>query len=189
MGDGFIRWYRESGSNSIFSCQVVAFDRNGVTIAHPDTGVVAVVNVDGDDVAVDFERLAWLIGLRTPSVTVNWWISPDTNAVGTYSHEPMGCEVQTFWLDGVNASEVQTLKSAIMSTISQVSTPTRALVCDVRGLTDVDDWDSVALYEGAKIPGAVDSLLLGQGVADRVLSAAGLCGETGEFGFIEVIAT
>ncbi|WP_159038900.1 hypothetical protein [Streptomyces sp. NRRL WC-3605] len=189
MGDGFIRWYRESGETSIFSGQVATFDRSGVTIAHPDTGIVTVVNVDGDDVAVDFERLGWVIALRIPSVTVNWWISAETNVVSTYSHEPLGCEVQTFWLDGVDTSEVQTLMSAIMSTISQVPTPTRALVCDVQGLTDADDWDSVALYEGADIPGAVDSVLLGKGVADRVLSAAGLCGEAVGFGLVKVLAT
>jgi hypothetical protein len=187
MGDGFIRWYRESGKESVFSDQVATFDRNGVAIIHPETGVTTIVNVDGDDFAVDFERLAWVIGLRLPSVTVNWWISPDVNVVDTYSHEPLGCEVQTFWLDGLNTAEVQTLKSAVMSAISQVSTPTRALVCDVQGLTDADDWDSVALYAGTEIPGAVDSLLLGKEVADRALSATShFCGEAVGFGLTRV---
>ncbi|MFD4943092.1 hypothetical protein ACFWNT_11250 [Streptomyces sp. NPDC058409] len=173
MGDGFIRWYRELGKDSVFSEQVAAFDRCGVTFAHPETGTATVINVDGDDVPVSFEALAWLIGLRISSVTVNWWISPDTNLVGNYSHEPLGCEIQTFWLDGLNLEEVELVKSAVKSAIDHVSTPTRALVCDVQGGTDADDWDSAILYEGAELPGAVDSLLLRSEVSDRIVSNSG----------------
>ncbi|MGW6241482.1 hypothetical protein ACWGBX_31670 [Streptomyces sp. NPDC055037] len=173
MGDGFIRWYRESGKDSVFPEQVAAFDQRGVTLAHPGTGTATVINVDGDDAPVTFETLAWLIGLRLSSVTVNWWISADTNLVGNYSHEPLGCEIQTFWLDGLNLEDVEVVKSAVMSAIDHVSTPTRALVCDVQGVTDSDDWDSAILYEGTELPGVIDSLLLGSEISDRIVSNPG----------------
>jgi hypothetical protein len=172
MGDGFIRWYRESGKYSAFSDQVAAFERCGVTLTHPGIGAPTVINVDGDDVAVDLEMLKWVVELRIPSLTVNWWTSPDANVVGTYSHEPLGCEVQTFWLDGLNIAEMEILESAVMSAISRVPTPTRALVCDVQGATDADDWDSVILYEGTEIPGSVDSLLVSPSAADQLISAS-----------------
>jgi hypothetical protein len=190
MGDGFIRWYRESGKDPIFYDQLASFNRCGVTIAHPDTGAATVINVDGDDVPVDLEALAWVIGLRASSINVNWWLSPDVNVVGEYSHEPLGCEIQTLWLDGLNLEEVEVIKSAVMSAIDHVSTPTRALVCDVQGVTDADDWDSVILYEGTELPGVVDSLLLGPEVADRILSASGrLRGEAAGHGLARIIAT
>lgn len=173
MGDGFIRWYRESGKHSVFSDQVAAFERCRVTLTHPGIGAPTVINVDGDDVAVDLETLQWLVELRTTSLSVNWWTSPDANVVGTYSHEPLGCEVQTFWLDGLSITEIEILESAVMSAISRAPTATRALVCDVQGATDADDWDSVTLYEGTEIPGSVDSLLVSPKVADQLISASG----------------
>ena len=186
MGDGFIRWYRDSGKEPVFSDQVTSFSQCGVAVAHPRTGAATMINVDGDDVPVDLEVLAWLIGVRASSINVNWWLSPDVNVVG----EPLGCGIQTFWLDGLNLEEVEVVRSAVLAAIDHVSTPTRALVCDVRGVTDADDWDSVVLYEGAELPGVVDSLLLGPEVADRVLSAAGrLRSEVERRGLIGIIAT
>jgi hypothetical protein len=190
MGDGFIRWYRESGKDPIFSDQVAAFNRCGVTIAHPKTDAATVINVDGDDVPVDLEVLAWVIGVRASSINVNWWLSPDVNVVGEYSHEPLGCEIQTFWLDGLNFEEVEVIKSAVMSAIVQVSTSTRALVCDIEGVTDADDWNSVILYEGTELPGVVDSLLLGPEVSDRIISNSGkLRGEVVGRNLTRIIAT
>jgi hypothetical protein len=190
MGDGFIRWYRESGKDSVFSDQVAAFAQCGITFAHPETGAATVINVDGEDAPVSFEALAWLIGLRIPSVTVNWWISSDANLVSEYSHEPLGCEIQTFWLDGLNFEELEVVRSAVVTAIGQVSAPTRALVYDIQGVTDADDWDSVILYEGTELPGVVDSLLMGPKVADRILSTSGrLRGEVVERNLTRIIAT
>lgn len=170
MGDGFIRWYREAGAESVFSDQVTAFSRHGIDLANPATGVATVVNVDGDDVPVASEVLDLIIWLRLPSISINWWISADVNVVDSYTHEPLGCEVQAFWVDGLKLEEAQAFNSAVMSIVSRVSTPTRALVCDYRGNTDADDWNSVALYGGVEIPGTVDSLLLSEDPSRRVLS-------------------
>ncbi|MFF9313492.1 hypothetical protein ACF1BS_21550 [Streptomyces sp. NPDC014748] len=173
MVDGFIRWYRESGKISTFSNQLSAFKQHGVTITHPETGVATVINVDGDDVTIDLEELSRLIGLRIPSVTVNWWVTDGANVVGEYSQEPLGCEIQTFWLDGVDSEEADVVRSAVMSAIIQASTPTRALVCDTQGVTDAHDWDSVILYGETELPGIVDCLLVGPEVTSRVLSVSG----------------
>ncbi|MEU8586880.1 hypothetical protein AB0C59_07700 [Streptomyces sp. NPDC048664] len=170
MGDGFIRWYREAGAESVFSDQVTAFNQHGVTLEHPTTKVATVVNVDGDDVPVDFDVLDQLVGLRLPSISINWWITADVNVVDSYACEPLGCEVQTFWVDGLRLEQIKAFSSAVMSTVSRVSTPTRALVCDYRGITDADDWDSVVLYGGVEIPGYVDLLLLGEEPSQRILS-------------------
>ncbi|MDT0457263.1 hypothetical protein RM550_16195 [Streptomyces sp. DSM 41527] len=128
------------------------------------------INVDGDDVPVDFEVLDLLIGLRLPSISINWWISADVNVVDSYAYEPLGCEVQTFWVDGLRLEEAQAFNAAVMSTVSRVSTPTRALVCDYRGATDADDWDSVVLHGGVEIPGNVDLLLLSEEPSQRILT-------------------
>ncbi|MFJ2829954.1 hypothetical protein ACIPC1_20760 [Streptomyces sp. NPDC087263] len=169
---------------------MAAFDQCGVTFAHPETGAATLINVDGDDIPVNIETLACLIGLRISSVTVNWWISSDTSLVGNYSHEPLGCEIQTFWLGGLNFEELEVARSAVVTAIGQVSAPTRALVYDPQGATDADGWDSVILYDGSELPGVVDSLLLGPEVADRILSASGrLRGEVLEHNLTRIIAT
>ncbi|MFC4329514.1 hypothetical protein ACFPC0_17265 [Streptomyces andamanensis] len=190
MSDRFIRWYRESGRDSIFSDQVAEFNRCGVTIANPATGAASVINVDGDDVPVELDLLSWAIGVRASSINVNWWLSPDVNVVGEYSHEPLGCEIQTFWLDGLNFDEMEVMKSAVMSTAVQVSTPTRALICDTHGITDADDWNSAILYGSAELPGIVDSLLLGPEVSDRILFNSGnLRGDTVGHQLTRIVAT
>lgn len=170
MADGFIRWYRESGSESSFSGQVSIFHRYNVFIEHPEARVTTVISVDGEDIPVDLERLSWLIGLRVASVNVNWWLSPDVNVVDEFSFEPFGCEIQTFWLDGLDFEEIEMLRSAVVAAAQEAAAPTRALVCDVHGNTDAENWDSVILYEGAEIPGSVDALMVGSNLAERILS-------------------
>ncbi|MFI6406688.1 hypothetical protein [Streptomyces sp. NPDC050548] len=71
------------------------------------------IDVDGDDVPVTLEALAWVIGIRASSITVTWWLSPDVNVVGEYSHEPLGCEMQTFWLDGLSLEEAEVVRLAV----------------------------------------------------------------------------
>lgn len=190
MARGYIRWYRESGKDSVFFDQVAAFGRWGVTILHPTIGAATVINVDGDNVPLSPETLAWVIGLRTSSVTMNWWLSPDVNVVDIYWHESMGCEIQTFSLDGLDLEEVEVVRSAVMSAIDHVSTPTRALVCDIQEFTDADDWDSVVLYDGTELPGVFDTLLLSPQVASKVLSTSGnLRGEAVGRNLIRITAT
>jgi len=190
VGDGFIRWYRNRGSKSILSDQVATFGRHGITLAHPVTKATSVINVDGDDIPLDFEVLDLIIGLRLPSVSINWWLSADVNVVDSYTYEPFGCEVQTFWLDGLNAEEAQTFKSAVMSTVLEVPTPTLALVCDYQGVTDADDWNSLTLYGGTKIPGNVESLLLNEELSRKVTSnSTHLQGEAAGKNLTRVTAT
>ncbi|MFK0121321.1 hypothetical protein [Streptomyces sp. NPDC090994] len=161
-----------------------------MTIANPATGLMSIVNVDGESVPVESRTIPRLIGLRIPSITVNWWLSSDVDVVGTHTHEPMGCEIQTFWLDGLDFEEVETIRMAVISAIRRVSTPTRALVFDKQGITDANDWDSVLLYGGTQLPGVVESLLLGPEVSSKVLQASGsLTGEYIEGGLMRVLAT
>ncbi|MGW5609458.1 hypothetical protein ACWEWI_25805 [Streptomyces sp. NPDC003753] len=189
MGDGFVRWYREAGAESIFRDQVAVFERHGITLAHPGTGAATVINVDGDDIPIDFEALDLIIGLRLPSVSINWWISADTNVVSSYSQEPLGCEIQTFWVDGLTVEEARAFNSAVMATMSRVPTPTRALVCDHQGITDADDWDSAILYGGVEIPGVVDPLLLSPEISRRILSnSTRLCSAVAENSLMRVTA-
>ncbi|MEV7480841.1 hypothetical protein [Streptomyces halstedii] len=177
MADGFIRWYRELGAESVFADQVAEFERNGVTLTHPDSGVISVINVDGDDVGVEFETLEMIVGVRLPSVTTNWWVSSSSNVVGEFSHEPLGCEIQTFWLDGLTHAEVESFSVAVMAVMGAVAPLTRALVCDYRGITDADDWDSPILYGGDKIPGVVDDLLAGPDLVRHILANSTLRAE------------
>lgn len=170
MGDSFIRWYREVELGSVFSDQVAEFGRFGISLTHPVTNVVTLVNVDGDDITVGLRELTWLIGLRIPSVTVNWWMSPDVSVLSTYSNEPLGCEVQTLWLDGLNSEEAEVVHAATLSTVNRVPAGTRALLSDTQGRTDAESWDSVILHGGCEIPGEIDSLLLSADISSRLLS-------------------
>ncbi|MFG3094513.1 hypothetical protein [Streptomyces sp. NPDC048202] len=170
MADGFIRWYKESGSASSFPGQVRILHRYNVFIAHPETRVTTLISVDGEDIPVDLERLSWLIESRVAPVNMNWWLSPNVNVVDEFSFEPYGCEIQTFWLDGLDFEEIEMLRSSVVAAAQEAATPTRALVCDVHGNTDAESWDSVLLYEGAEIPGSVDALMVGPHLAERILS-------------------
>ncbi|MFE2988651.1 hypothetical protein [Streptomyces sp. NPDC059262] len=187
MGDGFIRWYRESGRTSIFRYQVEHFGRFGVTVKNPGTGVVAAVNVDGDDVPVTCDELEWLLSLRLSPVTMNWWMSSDSNLAAEYSYESLGCEIQTFWLDGLSREEVDTVTRAVENTASLSPTSTRALVFDFEEATEPDDWDSLALYGEKAIPALVDSLLLGSDLANSlILNSTGISGEEMESGLVRI---
>ncbi|MEW2069297.1 hypothetical protein [Streptomyces sp. NPDC007346] len=131
---------------------------------------MSVINVDGDDVGIDFETLEMILGIRVPSVTINWWVSPGSNVVSEYSYEPLGCEIQTFWLDGMTGAEVESFSSAVIAVMDSVAPPTRALVCDYRGITDAGAWDSLMLYGGNEVPGVVDDLLAAPGLTRRILA-------------------
>ncbi|MEV4440091.1 hypothetical protein AB0K09_13865 [Streptomyces sp. NPDC049577] len=174
MSDAFIRWYRESAITSVFSEQTELFERHGIHLFHPALGTALVLDVEGNDVPVGREELDRLLGLRIASINVNWWLSADTNLVDEYSYEPLGCAIQTFWLDGLDEEEVQTVEAALMAAVVELPVPTRALIIDRCGDSEPDEWDSVVLYEGrtvARLSEGVTVIAQDQ-VAARLLRAS-----------------
>lgn len=174
MADGYIRWYREAGEVSVFGEQVELFERYGIVLEHPVRGAARVLNVEGDDFPMAQEELGRLLGLRFTTVTMNWWLSADTSVIDQFAYEPWGCEIQTLWLDGLTSEEVQTVEAAVAAAVTELPTPTRAVIVDRRGVydpDDPDDWDSVVLYDGDEFPGLPDSVIAREALAER-LSAA-----------------
>ncbi|MEV7691686.1 hypothetical protein [Streptomyces bungoensis] len=157
---------------------------------HPGTRQASLINVDGENVHIEVDALKCVLGLRLPSVTINWWVSNEHNVVSEYTHEPLGCEIQTFWLDGLTPSESIAFASAVEATLARIDVPTRGLVVDYREATDADDWNSAILYGTEKVPGKVDLLLLGPEPAARILaSSPSLSGSTREDGLTSICFT
>ncbi|MFH8985466.1 hypothetical protein [Streptomyces varsoviensis] len=169
MYDPFIRWYRESAATSVLAEQVEILAKHGIQLRHPALGPVMVIDVEGNDVPVGQDELDRLLALRIASVNVNWWFSSDTHLIDNYSYEPLGCEIQTFWLDHLSVEEVEKVEAAVTSAAAEIPTLTRALIIDRRGICEPDDWNSLVLYDGQRVPGAPDRLIVQSQIASRIL--------------------
>ncbi|MFC9391433.1 hypothetical protein [Streptomyces venezuelae] len=172
MADGFIRWYRESAATPVFGEQARLFAEYGIHLAHPVTGEATAVDVEGEDVPIGREELALLLGRRIASITVNWWLSADTNVLDSFGYEPLGCEVQTLWLDGLTVDEAHRVESAVTAATTRLPTPTRAVIVDRQGVTDPEDWDSPVLYDGDELPRFPDAVMAQGPVADKLVARA-----------------
>ncbi|MEW2631403.1 hypothetical protein AB0903_07020 [Streptomyces sp. NPDC048389] len=171
MADGFIRWYRESGATSVFDAQAELFASHGIGLVHPAHGTAVVLDVEGESVPMRREELGRLLGLRIASITMNWWFSADVDVVDEYAYEPLGCEIQTLWLDGLTTEQSDTVEAAVVAAATGLPTPTRAVIVDRQGASDPGDWDAAVLYEGEAPSVFPDRLLVSAPLAETVLSA------------------
>ncbi|MFI6056556.1 hypothetical protein ACIBCO_41740 [Streptomyces violascens] len=171
MADGFIRWYRESGATSIFAEQVALFEAHGLALMHPVRGQAVVLDIEGEQVLMRQEELGRLLGLRIAPLTMEWWLTADADVVDEYTYEPFGCEIQTLWLDGLCAEETQLVEAAVIAATTQLPIPTHAVVIDRRGTSDPDDWDSLMLYDGAKVPRFPDSVIAQEPITEKIMGA------------------
>ncbi|MFI6638516.1 hypothetical protein [Streptomyces sp. NPDC050504] len=185
MADGFVRWYRESAATSVFAEQVELFAEYGLRLPHPVRGDAFVVDVEGDDVPIGREELTRLLGMRIASLTMNWWFSADNNVIDEFVYEPLGCEIQTLWLDGLTPGEVLRVEAAVTAATTRLAVPTRAVIIDRGGASDPEEWDSAVLYDGDRVPRFPDGVLAQGHIAQKVVRAtpglvrevvgAGLC--------------
>jgi hypothetical protein len=172
MADGFIRWYRESGATSVFAEQVKLFEAHGIGLVHPVRGAAVVLDVEGEHVLMRPDELGHLLGLRIASITMNWWFSADVDVVDTYSYEPLGCEIQTLWLDGLTVEQADTVEAAVVAAATGLPTPARAVIVDRQGEADPDEWDSAVLYEGERLPVIRDRVLVRDPLTEKLLSSS-----------------
>ncbi|MFJ6614485.1 hypothetical protein ACIQPT_29865 [Streptomyces sp. NPDC091289] len=172
MADGFIQWYREAATAAAFAEQVALFAEFGIRIVHPVRGAAMVLDIEGDDVLMRPEELGSLLGLRIASLTFNWWLTSDTNVIDAYAPEALGRETQTLWLDGLCPDEAQRVEAAVASAATRLPVPTRAVIVDRYGISDPDDWDALALYDGTDIPVLPDRVIAQEPIAERILRAA-----------------
>ncbi|MER6049071.1 hypothetical protein ABT168_16725 [Streptomyces sp. NPDC001793] len=185
MADGFIRWYRESAATSVFAEQVELFQEHGIALSHPARGAAVVLDVEGEGVPMRQEELGRLLGHRIASITMNWWFSANINVIDEFAYEPLGCEIQTFWLQGLAPDEMRHVESAVVAAATRLPVPTRAVIVDRRGVSDPEDWDSMVLYDGDRAPRFPDGVLTQGHIAEKLVrtspgltreeAGAGLC--------------
>ncbi|QCW77467.1 hypothetical protein EQG64_08185 [Streptomyces sp. S6] len=172
MADGFIQWYREDVTTAVFAEQVDIFSEFGLKLIHPNRNAAVVLDIEGDDVLMSQEELGVLIGQRIASLTFNWWLTADTNVIDTYEAVPVGRETQTLWVDNLHPDEAQRVESAVMAAATRLPVPTRAVIVDRRGISDPDDWNSIALWDGTHVPVAPDHVLALDPIAERIRRSA-----------------
>lgn len=172
MADGFIRWYRESGATSVFAEQVEMFEAHGMRLVHPVRGAAVVLDIEGEQVLMRPQELGRLLGLRIASITMEWWFSADINVIDAYAYEPLGCEIQTLWLDGLTLQQADAVEAAVVAAATGLPTPTRAVIVDRRGRGDPDDWDSAVLYGGEALPVIADRVLVRDPLRERLLRSS-----------------
>ncbi|MFE7479257.1 hypothetical protein [Streptomyces sp. NPDC057552] len=172
MADGFIQWYREDVTDAVFAEQVQIFSEFGIKLIHPVKNAALVIDVEGDDVPMSQEELGGLIGRRFATLTFNWWLTADINVVDTYDAVPVGRETQTLWLDGLCPDQAQRVESAVIAAATRLPVPTRAVIVDRCGVSDPEDWDSIALYDGTHVPAAPDRVLAPEPIAELIRRAA-----------------
>lgn len=121
------------GGHAVFAEQVQLFEAHGIRLVHPVRGAAVVLDVEGDQVLMRPEELGHLLGLRISSITMQWWFSADIDVVHSYSYDPLGCEIQTLWLDGLTRDQADTVETAVVAAATGLPTPTRAVIVDRRG--------------------------------------------------------
>ncbi|MEU7279818.1 hypothetical protein AB0A69_13680 [Streptomyces sp. NPDC045431] len=168
MADGFIRWYREAAATPVFAEQTELFAAHGIALVHPVRGAAVVLDVEGEGVLMRPEELGRLLGLRIASLTLNWWFSADVDVVDAYAYEPLGCEIQTLWLDGLTPEQADTVEAAVVAAATALPVPTRAVIVDREGEGDPEDWDSAVLYEGETPSRFPDRVLARGPLAERL---------------------
>ncbi|WP_206503044.1 hypothetical protein [Streptomyces chrestomyceticus] len=171
MAEGFIRWYRESAAVPVFAEQTELFAAHGIGLVHPVRGGAVVLDAEGDGVLLHQEELGRLLSLRIATLTMKWWFSADIDVVDEYAYEPLGCEVQTLWLDGLTPEQADTVETAVVAATKELPTPTRAVIVDRLGVGDPEDWDSAVLYDGEHLPAVYDRVFAYQPLAERILRA------------------
>lgn len=139
--------------------------------AHPARKQAVVLDIEGEQVFMPQEELGRLLGLRIAPLTMEWWLTADTNVVDEYTYQPFGCEIQTLWLDGLYTEEMQLVESAVIVATTQLPVPTHAVVIDRRGISDPDDWDSLMLYDGANVPRFPDVVIAQEPIAEKIMGA------------------
>ncbi|MFJ8697326.1 hypothetical protein [Streptomyces roseolilacinus] len=167
MADGFIRWYREAAATPVLAQQAQLFERHGIVLVHPTRGGAVVLDVEGNAVVMRPEELGHLLALRIASLTMNWWFSANVNVIDQYVYEPLGCEIQTLWLDGLTPQQEDAVEAAVMAAARELPVPTRAVIVDRSGAGDPEDWDSAVLYEGDGLPPFPDRVLARHPLAQR----------------------
>ncbi|MFK8851070.1 hypothetical protein [Streptomyces sp. Ac-502] len=171
MADGFIRWYRESAAVPAFAEQTQLFAAHGIALTHPVRGKAVVLDVEGDGVLMHQEELGRLLGLRIASLTMQWWFSADIDVTDEYAYEPLGCEIQTLWLDGLTPQQADTVEAAVLAATTTLPTPTRAVIVDRQGAGDPADWDSPVLYDGENLPTVHDRVYARHPLTQKLLEA------------------
>ncbi|MCT9094008.1 hypothetical protein N4G70_34895 [Streptomyces sp. ASQP_92] len=129
------------------------------------------LDIEGEQVLVGQEELGRLLDLRIASLTMQWWLSADTDVCDEYVYEPFGCEIQMLWLDGLYPEEVRLVESAVIAAATQRSVPTRAVVVDRRGISDPDDWDSFMLYDEVAVPRFPESVIAQESITEKLMRA------------------
>ncbi|QWQ43769.1 hypothetical protein KME66_24435 [Streptomyces sp. YPW6] len=171
MPKGFIRWYQESTSASKLDKQVDFFRRRGIHLTHPVLGTTLVLDVEGNDIPVERRELDRLLSIRIASINVNWWLSANVNLVDEYSFNPLGFDIQTIWLDGLDPQETRLSETTLQDIALDPQIPTRSLVVDRHGVSDPEQWDSIMLYDGETVPTVPDIVITQPEVAEKILRA------------------
>lgn len=130
------------------------------------------LDVDGNDVELPPGRTIDLLNMRFGSINLEWWFSPDANLVCNYDYEPMGLEVQTYYLDSLNQTEANALSNLLLSAVEDPDYGTRGLVIDRQGSTAEFDWDGVMLYENLEIPNLPDLTVVPRDLARKLSSVS-----------------
>ncbi|MET9819123.1 hypothetical protein ABZZ16_19435 [Streptomyces sp. NPDC006386] len=131
-----------------------------------------VLDVEGEQVLMRPQELGRLLGLRIASITMEWWFSADINVIDAYAYEPLGCEIQTLWLDGLTLQQADAVEAAVVAAATGLPTPTRAVIVDRRGYGDPDDWDSAVLYDGERLPAIADRVLMRDPLKEKLLRSS-----------------
>ncbi|MEU3049803.1 hypothetical protein ABZ705_25385 [Streptomyces sp. NPDC006984] len=113
MPKGFVRWYQESAPASKLDKQVDFLRKHGIHLTHPALGTTLVLDIEGNGIPVERSELDRLLAIRIASINVNWWLSGNVNLVDEYSFSPLGFDIQTIWLDGLDAQETRLTEAAL----------------------------------------------------------------------------
>ncbi|MFF0206236.1 hypothetical protein [Streptomyces sp. NPDC005017] len=147
VSDTYLSWYRE-GRMDESECRSVT-DRlaeSGLTIEHPVLGCGILLDVAGEQVKLPPERVLELLGMAVGPLTLQFWLSADTDVVCQVRYVAPDTQILTFVLDGLTPSERKQAEDAVERLIQLELATTVALLVDPGGYADDEDCDALVLY-------------------------------------------
>lgn len=164
MSDGFLFWYESGWTPQRARDRVAALDAAGMSLAHPETGLMTAVGSAGASPGeqIHIERAELLSRAAVESETdfsFKYWIGVDIDVFCTIERLAADLVVQRFYLDGLTTDQTRFVVGIVADQIRAGAGPTRGLIVDQMGGSANEDWD--AIVAGAQERVAVRANVVG----------------------------
>ena len=145
MSDGFVAHYTSPMTSDEIVESLNAFAAAGVVPENQSTGVVTILDDEGDQVTTDRNSLARTLATLQSGqrVTYQLWLSDSVDVICSYRRFGEDLAVRRYSLDGLRRDEAEAVIAAIASQLGRRTPETVAFAVDRRGGAAEIDLDAI----------------------------------------------